>query len=213
MAKTTVGLFDDVDEAERTVEELTGAGIPRDQISVVVNREKCAPSLGPVESVEGGPGTGEGIAIGATAGFAAGLLAMLIPGVGWVLAAGPLAAGLTGAGVGAVAGGLIGRMKEQGIPEDEAGCFCEAVRQGGVLVSVSAEDEKVDAAAEIIGNHRTVDLDECVAEWRKVGWSGFDPKAEAPPGERKLALPFDPSSVKVGKRRQRRTVRSYVRVR
>jgi hypothetical protein len=67
-----------------------------------------------------------------------------------------------------------------------------------------------------------VHLDECAAEWRQSGWTGFDPNAEprmtsqTDEGEPKMGLPFDPESLSPRKRTERResrAVRSYVRVR
>jgi hypothetical protein len=126
---------------------------------------------------------------------------------------GPLATGLIGAGAGATIGGLIGRLRDEGISEQDADCFCEAVRRGGVLVSVETDERNDERAAEIIGRGRTVDLDACVAEWRKDGWQGGRAASEPPAASEPLALPFEPTSVKIGKDRKRRTVYSYVRVR
>ena len=54
----------------------------------------------------------EGAVVGAVAGLAAGLLALTIPGVGLVLAAGPLALAAAG---GAIAGGIYGGLRDIGI--------------------------------------------------------------------------------------------------
>ena len=222
MPATTVALFDEVNEAQQTLEELVNDGVSRDDISVVANRDRCGPALGPVENIGAGGRTGTGAAIGGAAGFAAGLMALAIPGIGPVLALGPLAAGLTGAGLGAAAGGLIGRFTKMGVSEEDAGCLCEAVRRGGIVLTVESTDERAGRVKDILGSHRVVDLDECAAEWRQSGWTGFDPNAEprmtsqTDEGEPKMGLPFDPESLSPRKRTERResrAVRSYVRVR
>jgi hypothetical protein len=74
---------------------------------------------------------GIGAAIGGVGGLLLSFAGMAIPGVGPVLAAGPIVAALGGAGLGAAAGGLIGVLTESGIPEDEAGLYAEGVRRGG----------------------------------------------------------------------------------
>ena len=83
------------------------AGIPHDNISIVSND---AENNGKYNDH---PGTGAGATFGTVVGGGAGLLAGLgllaIPGLGPVVAAGWLASTLVGAGVGAAAGGLVGR--------------------------------------------------------------------------------------------------------
>jgi hypothetical protein len=222
MPATTVAVFDDVNEAQQVLEELVVEGVPRDDISIIANRDRCGPALGPVEDIGAGGRAGAGAAIGGAAGFAAGLFALAIPGIGPVLALGPLAAGLTGAGVGAAAGGIIGRFTKMGVSEEDAGCLCEAVRRGGIVLTVDSTDETAARVTEIMGRHRLVDLDACVAEWRQGDWSGFDPNADpratsspGPLGAPAESLPFDPQSLRPRKRAERsaRAVRSYLRIR
>jgi len=62
---------------------------------------------------------GAGAVIGGIAGLAAGLGAMIIPGVGSAIAAGPLAVALGSVGIGAAAGGLIGALSAANIPAPE----------------------------------------------------------------------------------------------
>jgi hypothetical protein len=110
-----------------------------------------------------------------------------------------------------------------GVSEEDAGCLCEAVRRGGIVLTVDSTDETAARVTEIVGRHRLVDLDACAAEWRQSGWSGFDPNADpratsspGAEGEPKEALPFDPQSLSPRKRAERgasRSVRSYFRVR
>jgi hypothetical protein len=77
---------------------------------------------------------------GAVGAVLAGLLAVgtvTIPGVG-LLAAGPLAAILAGAGAGGVAGGLLGGLVNAGIPEDVAPYYEWGLTQGAIVVAVAA---------------------------------------------------------------------------
>ncbi|MBK9168456.1 MAG: hypothetical protein IPM24_13440 [Bryobacterales bacterium] len=211
--RTIVALFGEAEEAQKVIHDLLNAGFAKDKISLVANKATCAPALGPIESIDVESGPGAGIAVGSVAGFALGLFALSIPGIGLVLAAGPLAGALMGAGLGAAAGGAIGLLKQHGIHEDDAHCLCEAVRQGGVILTVLAPENRATEAEEILGRAHLVDLDDCREAWQQAGWKGFEhkeePKVEAQPT---LGLPFDPKSVKVGQQRQRRGVRSYFRV-
>lgn len=225
MTRTIVGVFDDIAETETVVKELAGNGVPKDGISVVTHRAKCGPSIGPVDGVTGGWSAGSAPAVGGAAGFMAGMVALTIPGIGPILAVGPLAAGLAGGGVGTVAGGILGRLKGMGVSDDDAGCYCEAVRRGGILLSVEVPDDKAaDAAERIIGEHRLVDLDDCATAWRDRGWKGFsaaEGSSESSPARGSAkedvpeGLPFDPESLRPSVRREKRAsraVRSYFRV-
>jgi hypothetical protein len=89
------------------------------------------------QGVEGvATGGSIGAAVGATAAAIAAIgTAVAIPGLGWVVA-GPVLAGLAGAGAGAVTGGLIGGLVGLGIPESNARAYEEALKNGGVVLGV-----------------------------------------------------------------------------
>ena len=65
-----------------------------------------------------------------------GIGALAIPGVGPLIAAGPIMATLAGLGVGGAVGGLLGALAGLGIPEYEAKRYEGRVKDGGVLLSV-----------------------------------------------------------------------------
>jgi hypothetical protein len=111
-------------------------------------------------------------------GLLVGLGALAIPGVGPLIAAGPIATTLLGAGVGAAAGGLLGALVDVGVPEDEANYYAEGVRRGGVLVSVGAEDAMVDRVINILERHNAVDVQRRAEEWQREGWTRFDSTAQ-----------------------------------
>jgi stress response protein YsnF len=81
------------------------------------------------------------------------LRGLAIPGIGPILAAGPIAAALGGAlggaGLGPVTGGLIGALTDMGVPEHEARHYENAVREGKTLLTVRAQD---DASAERVAS-------------------------------------------------------------
>jgi hypothetical protein len=85
---------------------------------------------------------------------------LAIPGIGPILAVGPLAAGIMGAGLGAAAGGIAGALKSHGVPEAEAAKYSSAVQRGGVLVSVHAHDTEVDQAADILEESGAINVEE-----------------------------------------------------
>jgi hypothetical protein len=182
MTRTVVALYDDMQTAQRTVEELVNSGFRRDDISLVVtDREggyRTAASTG-VEEAAGGAAAGAGVGgiLGGIAGLLVGLGALAIPGLGPLIAAGPLATALAGAGIGAAAGGLVGALVDAGIPEDQAGYYAEGIRRGGILVTARVDDAMHDQAAGIMNRYQPVNINDRAAEWRNVGWTGYDPGA------------------------------------
>jgi hypothetical protein len=132
------------------------------------------------ETVASGAGKGAvaGGVIGGTAGLIAGLAGLALPGIGPLVAAGPIAAALTGAGIGAVAGGLIGGLRQVGVSDTDAEYYAEAVRRGGALVIVRAEDDRAEQVAGIMRSRGAIDIESRVAAWRQSGWKGFDPSAQ-----------------------------------
>jgi hypothetical protein len=200
MARTVVAIYDDLQAANRAVRELVDSGIPRDNISVIAHnrgegdqnvvRDRDVTQKSDTVADETGAGAGVGAGIGAAIGGIGGLLvglgALVIPGIGPVIAAGPLAVALstlTGAGVGAVAGGvtggLLGALIGLGIPEEEAGYYVEGVRRGGILVTVQADDANTDRVIDVLNRYNPMDINERAAQWRSEGWTGYDPNASS----------------------------------
>jgi len=189
--RTVTAMYSTFAQAQEVVDDLLSMGFQRESISVVANNvsgqyASLLTAEAQVEAAEEDVTMGEGAAFGAVVGGLIGLGALAIPGIGPVIAAGPLAAALVGAGVGAVTGGLIAGLVEMGIPEDEAGYYAEAVRRGGTLVVVNTTDDWVDRVVEVMEDHDPVDVEQRATEWRAAGWTGFDAQAE-PMNEGQLA--------------------------
>lgn len=183
MIKTVVGSFDSFPEASDVARELREAGFLDSDVNVVANNTRRIDTSDTRPAVEhdasnavSGAATGAvaGGALGGAAGLAVSLMGLAIPGVGPILAAGPIAAALAGAGAGAVAGGLIGGLTELGVPETDAEYYAEAVRRGGALVTVRADESRVEEAEAIMRRHGAFDIEDRVEQWRSSGWKGYD---------------------------------------
>ena len=177
--KTVIGLFDDFQTAQTAVESLVNRNFKRDDISVAANNTAAGINADALENAPQGEerkqamaegartGAGTGAVIGTGVGGMLGLLASLgtiwIPGIGPLVAAGPLVATLTGAGIGAAAGaavgGMVGALTQVGVPEHDAHFYAESVRRGSALVIVRAEDNRVNDIAEVLGEHGAIDVD------------------------------------------------------
>lgn len=79
--------------------------------------------------------------IGGTLGLLAGIGALAIPGMGPFIAAGPIMGALSGLGAGGALGGIIGGLIGAGIPEYEAKRYENRLKEGGVLLSVRANND------------------------------------------------------------------------
>jgi hypothetical protein len=186
MNHVIAGLFDTSMDADRAVQDLIDIGVRQADISVVAQHSDGVHgrAVGDDDSVSAGASVGalSGGALGGTLGLLAGLGALTIPGIGPVLAAGPLAAALgsagagavVGAGVGAASGGLLGALIGAGIPEEEAHVYAESVRRGGTLVTVSTDGRSDASVRSILRRDGAVDVTERNTAWRRGGWRGFD---------------------------------------
>jgi len=96
-------------------------------------------------------GASTGAVIGGTLGLLAGIGALAIPGVGPLIAAGPIMAALAGIGVGGAVGGFTGALIGMGIPEYEAKKYEGRLKKGGILFSVHCDtSEQIKRGKEII---------------------------------------------------------------
>ncbi|HOL17320.1 MAG TPA: general stress protein [Bacillota bacterium] len=152
MSKVVVGVFHDRDQAESALEDLKNEGFEKDISLVARDEEKGGMSMENQDLTEG---AFTGGALGGIAGLLAGAGALLIPGVGPIIAAGPIAATLTGV----VTGGIAGSLVDYGIPEERGEYYEEQVRQGGILLTVKSSDEHIDEAASIMRNHGAGDVE------------------------------------------------------
>ena len=137
--------FESREHAERTLDDLHGAGFKEDKIGWAMRHE---------ETPEGATDVASGAAAGAvTGGLLGGLGAAaamaLIPGIGPFIAGGALATILTVGGASAAAGGLIGGLAGLGADEDEAKFYDEEFRAGRPVMTVDAGDRH-DEANEIL---------------------------------------------------------------
>ncbi|MDO9536376.1 MAG: hypothetical protein Q7J85_13870 [Bacillota bacterium] len=162
MTKAIVGVFRSKDSATDAINELKRNGYERD-ISLVARDEKAKdyePDADPgqrltMEDQNLGDGVFAGGALGGIAGLLAGAGALLIPGVGPIIAAGPLAAFLTGV----VGGGLVGGLVDSGIPEERGRYFEERVKKGDILVMIKAQEDEVSEISSVLRENGAEDVE------------------------------------------------------
>jgi uncharacterized membrane protein len=188
--KTVVGTYNNIQTAYAVANDLVNAGYNRNDISVIASDTKSeyAPYVDASrvnttyvnKDEDVATGAGIGAVIGGLGGLLVGLGALAIPGVGPVIAAGPILAALTGAGVGAVAGGIVGALVDLGIPDEEANLYAEGLHRGNILVIAQVPDASANAVTNIMNRTGLVDLRREAETWRSSGWKSFDPNRPEP---------------------------------
>jgi hypothetical protein len=163
MKKAIMCMLQTYSQAEVTVEKLHAAGFLSDDISVLFADKRGTRGFAFQHSTkvpEGAiAGVGTGGVVGGTLGLLAGIGALAIPGVGPLIAAGPVMATLSGMAAGATVGGVAGALVGFGIPEIEAKRYEGKVRGGSILVAVHTErPDEVTRAERIFREVRGQDV-------------------------------------------------------
>ena len=164
MAKKAVfGIVSDYFAAERIVGLLKDAGFSNNDISVLLPDKSGTRDFAHehnTKAPEGAAtGAGAGGVLGGTLGWLAGIGSLAIPGVGPLIAAGPIMAALGGAAVGAAVGGLTGALVGLGIPEYEAKRYEGKIKGGNVLIAVHTDDgDQRDRAKKILETSGAADI-------------------------------------------------------
>jgi hypothetical protein len=151
-------------------------GFRNTDISVLFPENQGTKDFAVEKSTKAPEGTATGVTTGAVVGGALGWLAgvgaLAIPGVGPLIAAGPIVAALTGVGVGGAIGGIAGALIGIGIPEYEAKRYEGRIKEGGILLSVHCDDSnwtrKAKDVLERTGATDIASTGEARADWQKT---------------------------------------------
>jgi hypothetical protein len=149
------GIYKTRDAAERAADALISAGFSNSDVSVLMPDKQSTREFAAEKNTKAPEGATAGAvsggAIGGTLGLLAGIGALAIPGVGPLIAAGPIVGLLAGVGAGGAVGTLVGALVGMGIPEYEAKRYEGRVKDGGILLSVHCDtSEEIDRAKEIL---------------------------------------------------------------
>ena len=138
------GLYPDRSQLEAGVNALIVAGFRSEDVSVLLPDNEGTKDLAHERNTKAPEGATAGVSAGGVLGGAFGLLvglgALVIPGLGPFIAAGPIVSTLAGMGAGGTVGGLVGALAGMGVPEYEAKRYDGRVRKGGILVSVHCDN-------------------------------------------------------------------------
>jgi hypothetical protein len=169
------GIYPDRESFERGLESLRAAGFRNSDVSAILpDRGQTTKDLAheinskAPEGIAAGASTGA--AVGGILGWLIGVGAIAIPGVGPLIAAGPVVAALAGAGAAGATGGLVGGLIGAGIPEVEAKRYAGRIRDGAYLISVHCDDRgwarRAQEILEATGGRDVVKTTEAAADYR-----------------------------------------------
>jgi len=131
-------------QAVRIAGRLRNSGFAPSDISVLAPDRGGRRDLGHENSTKApegaAAGAGGGALLGGALGWLAGVGALAIPGVGPLIAAGPIIAALSGLALGGTIGGFTGALVGLGIPEYEAQQYAGKLREGNILLCVHADN-------------------------------------------------------------------------
>jgi hypothetical protein len=158
------GIYPTRSSVENGISSLLNAGFTDADISILLPESLSgAKEMGTEKATKAPEGTAVGVTtggvIGGTLGLLAGLGALAIPGVGPLIAAGPIMAALAGLGVGGTVGGLTGALIGLGIPELEAKRYEGRMSKGGILLSVHCDtSDEIKRAKQVLEATRAEDV-------------------------------------------------------
>ena len=168
MAKAIICVVRTEQDADQVVNRLRGAGFSAQEVSAVTQDRREGREL----NHEATKTRLEGMAAGAAAGglllgglgWIAGIVALSIPGIGPILAAGPIVAALGDAAIGGAFGAIGGGILGLRMPDHVSRYYEEALQNGHSLIAVHSEDPvKREKAKEIFngaGGEHISDVDE-----------------------------------------------------
>jgi hypothetical protein len=150
-------------QALQIVDSLSNSGFDRNDISALFPDKDTTHQFAHESNTKAPEGAVTGAAtggvLGGTLGLLAGIGTLAIPGVGPLIAAGPLLAALSGAAAGAAVGGIAGGLIGMGIPELEAKRYENRIAEGNILISVhTTNSDDVKRAKEILERANAEDI-------------------------------------------------------
>lgn len=161
-----LALFDSPATAASAARELRDLGIPPQRVSIVARSHDEEGTLARVADASPGSEMEDSRMAGRLGELSAHLLAaiaLVVPGVGPIVADGPLAAGL-GEAAGHVAGGLARTLERAGLDGEEAARWEKRIEAGAVLVGAHVGVEPAADVRELL--IRSGAIDSAQVNWR-----------------------------------------------
>lgn len=152
--QTVIGVFESRSRAESAVNTLRKQGFTTEEINIVSKKQRNQDQDGTYDD-DITDGTLTGGTLGGIGGLLMGAGALMLPGLGPILAVGPITAAVGGAIAGGIAGGLI----DWGIPAEASQRYEQEVAHGSILAIIRTDSTKVNSAAQILRQNGAKDVE------------------------------------------------------
>jgi hypothetical protein len=147
-----LALFEDAAAAAAAARELRGLGVPRERVSIVARSHEEEGALARASGASPGSELEDSVAasrLGELSAHLIAAIALVMPGIGPIVADGPLAAGL-GEAAGHLAGGISRTLEGAGLARLEAEQWEARIRAGAILVGAHVGPPEVDTARHVL---------------------------------------------------------------
>ena len=165
MHPLVLALFDNPASAAAAARDLRGLGIPRERVSIVTRSHDEEGALAEASGASPGSEIEDSRAasrLGELSGHLLAAIALVLPGIGPIVADGPLAAGL-GEAAGHVAGGIAKALRQAGLEREEADRWQERIEEGAILVGAHVDRAAVPSAQGVFARNGAASVAE--ATW------------------------------------------------
>ena len=155
MHPLVLGLFDKADAVGRAAQTLRELGHPRERVSIVARSHDEEGAIAEAAGASPGAEIEDSRSAGRLGELGAHLIAaiaVVAPGVGPIVADGPLAAGL-GEAAGHLAGDLAKMLVRAGMPRNEAEAWQAQIKAGAFLLGAHTDADRVTQVAETLERH------------------------------------------------------------
>ena len=170
MTTLVLGLFKNPKDAEKALQDLEENGFNPKEISIVMRDRKGSGKVeDSLEDTFIGEGVSTGAAIGSIAGLLVGIAAIIVPGLGGLFVAGPIAGifgvtataaatTLSGAIIGGLEGGLVAAFVQLGVPEEEARIYEKGISQGAILLAIPLSGNNEETIQQLLKKHHAMQI-------------------------------------------------------
>ena len=150
-----IGAFRNEHDANKAVSQLRASDFKTEEINIISKKRTEGDRRSEYYDDDVTDGAFTGSTIGGIGGLILGAGALAIPGIGPIIAAGPIAGALSGALTGGIAGGLI----DWGIPSQSSKRYENRVAQGDIVAIIRTTSAKVNEAAKILRQYGAEDVE------------------------------------------------------